>query len=354
MLPGTYVLTNRIALDGTFNPGVSQNVVAANVTETIDGLYACEIELLNHDISGYLYFDRHAFDFGTEIAYSVGIGPSEDVLFKGYVTGLEARYVDGGGSRLTILAEDGLQNLRMTRRTRTFEDVTDEDVMRTIAQEHSLQPRFENLAGPTHRVLAQTNLSDLAFLRECARRLNAEIWLDDGDLHVAPRSSRGSDRLQLAYGANLRTFRIRADLAHQCTELSVGGWDVQAKEGIQETAGVSTISNELNGLQGGSAILSEAFGERPASIVHTVPRTTGEARAIAQAEYQIKARRFVTGSGTADGDPAIRVGTILEISQLGAMFDGEYYIVSTCHSVDLDVGYQTEFEVERAGIGQAA
>jgi phage protein D len=351
MLPGVYVLTNKIKIDGTSNPGVSQNIVAATISESIDGLYACEIELLNHSISGYLYFDRSGFDFGSEIEFSLGLGISEEKLFQGTITGLEAQYMDGGGSRLTILAEDGLQNLRMTRRTRTFEDVTDEDVMRTIAQEHSLQPDFENLNGPTHRVLAQTNLSDLAFLRQCARRLNAEIWLDGRTLHLAPRSSRGSTRVTLAYGANLRSFQVRADLAHQCTEFSVGGWDVQAKEAIHETADANAISSELNGLEGGSAILDDAFGERIASIVHTAPHTAAEARAIAEAEYRMRARRFVTGSGTADGDPRIRVGAILELSQLGTMFDGDYYIVRTCHTVDLDTGYKTEFEVERAGIG---
>jgi phage protein D len=351
MLPGLYVLTNRIKIDGTFNADVSQNIVSAVITETTDGLYACEIDLLNHGLGGFLYFERDEFDFGTEIEFSIGVGPSEEKLFQGYITGLEARYIQNGGSRLTILAEDGLQNLRMTRRTRTFEDMTDEDVMRTIAQEHSLQPDFEDLDGPTHRVLAQTNLSDLAFLRQCARRLNAEIWLDDQSLHVAPRSSRGSERVTLAYGANLQSFNVRADLAHQCTEFSVGGWDVQAKEAIHETADSSVISSELNGFQSGSEILDDAFGERIASYVHTAPHTTAEARAIAEAEYQMRARRFVTGSGTADGDPRIRVGAILELSQLGTMFNGDYYITSASHVIDLDSGYKTEFEVERAGIG---
>jgi uncharacterized protein len=351
MLPAIYTLTSQIAIDGQVNAGVSANVNAATVTECIDGLYACEIELLNHDAEGYLYFDRQTLDFGAKITLSLGLGSQTEKLFEGYITGLEARYMDGGGSRLTILAEDALQNLRMTRRTRTFEDVTDEDVMNEIAQAHSLQTDFEDLSGPTYRVLAQTNLSDLAFLRQCARRLNAELWIEDGRLHAARRSSRGTERVILAYGANLRTFQVRADLAHQCTEFAVGGWDVQAKEMIRETAGAGTISGDLGSLDGGSAILEDKFGSRVASIVHTVPLTTAEARAVAEAEYQQKARRFVTGRGTADGDPRLRVGAILELSQLGPMFDGDYYIVQTSHNINLDQGYTTDFEVERAGIG---
>lgn len=351
MLSAIYTLTSRVSCDGQFNAGVSNNVNSAVVNETIDGLYACEIELLNHDALDYLYFDRKEFDFGAKIELAVGLGATNETLFAGYITGMEARYLDGGGSRLTILAEDALQNLRMTRRTRTFEDVTDEDVMHSIAQEHSLQTSFDNLSGPTYRVLAQTNLSDLAFLRQCARRLNAELWIEDGRLHAAPRASRGTEQVLLAYGANLRSFQVRADLAHQCTEFAVGGWDVQAKQMIRETADDSTISSELDGLDGGSSILAAAFGTRLASLVHTVPLSTAEARAVATAEYQRKARRFVVGSGTADGDPRLRVGAILEVSDLGQMFDGDYYIVRTSHHIDLDRGYITDFEVERAGIG---
>lgn len=351
MLPAIYVLTSRVSLDGQFNPGVSNNVNSAVVTECVDGLYACEIELLNHDATNYLYFDRKTLDFGAKIELAVGMGTKNETLFEGYITGMEARYLDGGGSRLTILAEDALQNLRMTRRTRTFEDVTDEDVMNRIAQEHSLQTSFDGLSGPTYRVLAQTNLSDLAFLRQCARRLNAELWIAGGQLHAAPRSSRGTERVVLAYGANLRSFQVRADLAHQCTEFAVGGWDVQAKEMIRETADDSSLSSELGALHGGSAVLQDAFGPRVASLVHNVPLSTAEARAVAAAEYEKKARRFVVGSGTADGDPRLRVGAILELSEVGPMFGGDYYIVQANHRIDLDRGYTTDFEVERAGIG---
>lgn len=350
MLPGAYVLTNKLAIDGTFKPGVSQNIVAATIEESIDGLYRCEIELVNFNAGQYLYFDRVEFDFGVEIQFSVRLGSQEGRLFQGYITGLEAAYVDGGGSRLTILAEDKLQDLRMTRRSRTFAAVTDADVMQTIAQEHSLQTAFDSLDGPSYAILAQTNLSDLAFLRQCARRLNAELWLDGSTLRVATRQARATERVTLGYGANLQSFQVRADLAHQCTELSVSGWDVAAKTAIHETADESVISSELNGGKSGSAILQDTFGERKQSIVHTIPLSTAEATAIAAARYREKARQFVTGTGMADGDPQIRVGAILELSQLGALFDGEYYVVRTCHMISIEQGYQTEFDVERASI----
>lgn len=351
MIPGAYVLSNHLAIDGTFNPGVSHNIEAATVEEQTAGLYRCEIDLANRSRDHYLYANREILDFGSEITFSVGMGAEEHTLFQGVITALEASYLAGGGARLTLLAEDRLQELRMTRRTRTFEDVTDEDVLQRIAQEHSLQADFAGLDGPTYRVLAQTNLSDLAFLRQCARRLNAELWLEGSTLHVATRSERGQEQVELAYGANLQAFQVRADLAHQCTELVVGGWDPGAKEAIRESAAESAISAELNGNDGGSSILRDALGERIATVVHTVPLSADEARAVAEARYRERARRFVSGNGVADGDPRIRVGTVLALSRLGPMFDGDYYVVRTCHRLSIASGYETEFDVERAGIG---
>jgi hypothetical protein len=38
--------------------------------------------------------------------------------------------------------------------------------------------------GPTYKILAQVNQSDLAFLRERARTIDAELWLDGRTLNA--------------------------------------------------------------------------------------------------------------------------------------------------------------------------
>ena len=54
-----------------------------------------------------------------------------------------ADYPDGGPPTITVLAEDRLQDLRMTRRSRSFEKATLADVARRIAGEHGLEPRID-------------------------------------------------------------------------------------------------------------------------------------------------------------------------------------------------------------------
>jgi phage protein D len=210
-----------------------------------------------------------------------------------------------------------------------------------------------SLDGPTYKVLAQVNQSDLAFMRARARAVNAEVWVEDTKLLAKKRTDRSTDAaLDLAYGINLVAVRARADLAHQCTEVGVAGWDVAAKEAIEETGDESAIGNELNGGVSGASVLQKAFGARKERVVHTVPLTSEEARAIAQARYRERARRFVTVAATSDGDARIRVGSVLNLGSLGPLFNGKYIAVSVRHSYDGIYGFRTEFEAERAGLGQ--
>jgi uncharacterized protein len=359
--PTLYTSRPVVALGGQRNDALSTDILTVLVEETSQGLFRCEATFNNYGTKGnnadYIYFGRDVLDFGKDFAVQLGPGDLARQVFKGRISALEAEYPADGGGLLVVLAEDRLQDLRMTRRTRTFEDVSDQDVMQQIAQEHGLDTDI-SVNGPTYKVLAQVNQSDLAFLRERARCINAELWVEDKKLSAHSRTDRASalgDPIDVAYGVNLFSFSVRADLAHQCTELGVAGWDVAAKDAIEEIADESAISAELNdGESSGASILQQAIIERKERIVHMTPFTNEEAKAFAQARYREHARCFVTGSGVTDGDARIRVGTTLRIGGLGSLFNGKYYVTRVRHTYDGTYGFRTEFEVERSGLGQAA
>lgn len=351
-----YFSQPTFTVDGQPNADLGLRVRSVLVEETSDGLYRCEARFDNwgprNGRLGYLYFGRDVLEFGKKFAVTMGAGPGGGQVFEGLITALEAEYPPGGGAQIVVLAEDRLQRLRMQRRTRTFEDVSDEDIVRQIAQEHGLQPDL-SLNGPTHRAVVQANQSDLAFLRERARSVGAEVWVEGDRLRVKPRGERSGPPVELRYGANLTSFVARADLAHQVTEVAVCGWDVQAKEAIDEAADKAAVAGELDGGASGSAVLGSALGERRERITAAAPTTAAQARSLAEAQYRERARRFVTGTGLADGDARIRVGALVKLSGLGSLFDGRYVVVRACHTYDLSNGFRTEFDVERPGLGPA-
>jgi hypothetical protein len=344
------VVRPTFAIGGQDRPALASGLLTLSVSERMDGLYRCETTFGNWgDKQGaldYLYFDRAVLEFGKAFVVKVGSA----TVFDGAVTALEGQFPSGRGPEVTVLAEDRLQDLRMTRRTRTFENISDADLMRRIAGDHGLTPSID-LSGPTHKVLAQVDQSDLAFLRERARAIGAELWVDGRTLNAKPRASRQGTTVALAYRVELTTFSAVADLAHQRTSLTVSGWDVSGKAAITHEASDSVVSGELEGGSSGATVLRGAFGERKESVAHGVPMTAQEAQNAAEAAYRLRARRFVAGHGTVLGAAGVRVGGIVDLRGLGPLFSGKYYVTEVQVLYD-GAGLRTEFFAERPGLGR--
>jgi uncharacterized protein len=342
----------KISIGGSESSSLTGGLLRLRVREDVHGLANCEAEFGNWgpkgDQSDFLFFDRSTLDFGKQLKVTVG----DSAVFSGRITGIEGRYPNGNSPSIVVLAEDKFQDLRMTRRTRTFANVSDSSVFSHIAGDHGLTPDV-SVTGPPHKVLAQLNQSDLAFMRERARALDAELAIVDSRLSVKSRAGRTGGRpVTLTYGKELRDFRIIADLADQATSVEVSGWDVAAKRALKEEATASVVSGELAGGDSGPSVLSTAFGTRKDALANSVPQTSDEAQARAQALLKRRARRFLVGHATVDTKPELKVGATVKLAAVGKLFDGDFYVAGVAHVFDGSGGLRTELEVERPGLGK--
>ena len=337
---------------GQEDTSLSQGLLSLSIAENVHGMYHCDARFGNWGPKGnsidFLYFDRKKLDFGKPLQVKL----DADKMFDGRISAMEAEFAEGSPPELAVLLEDRFQDLRMTRRTRTFADASDSDVMNRIARDHGLQPNID-LSGPTYKVLAQVNQSDLAFLRDRSRSIDAEVWMDDRNLYAKTRSKRNNGTIKLTHGGELRELSVIADLAGQRTAVSVNGWDVSGKSALKHEATDQAISSELNGDTSGLSILKSAFGDRKESLVHTVPLNSNEAQVAAESVLKMTARRFVTAHGVAQANAKLRVGTYVDLQGLGPLFNGKYYLTQVKHVFDGTEGFRTEFTGERPGIGRA-
>jgi len=342
-----------IAIDGQDNDALTGGLLGLEIAETVTGLYRCEALFGNWGAASgaldFLYFDRRLLEFGKPLKVKLG----DDVIFDGRIHALEARFPEGGPPQIAVLAEDRLQDLRMTRRTRSFADVSDSSVMQQLANAHGLTPDINVGSGATHKVLTQVNQSDLAFLRERARAIDAELWLEGSTLRVQMHAGRNAGVVELAVGGKLREFSAIADLAGQRTNVVAGGWDVAGKAALSHDAGDSAINSELDGDESGVSILSSKIGTRKETLAHGVPHTSQETQAQAEALMRAIARRFVVGRGVAQTSSALRVGAKVDVRSAGPLFSGKYYVCEIRHRFDGLRGLRTEFRCERPGIGHA-
>lgn len=343
-------------VDGVVRGEFARDLSLLEIEEATDGLKRLTLRLIAQGPQAdapeeqLLYLDGALIDFGQALEVSIGPGDGARTVFQGLVSGIEVEFPDGREPHVVVHAEDKLMALRMTRRMKTWENLSDADIASAIAALHGLAADTA-APGPTYAVVQQWNQSDLAFLRERARLIQAEIWIEDSTLKFKSRSQRSATTITLVQGRDLIDIRLRADLAHQRTAVKTSGWDAAARERIDEQAGADVIQAEIAGGRTGPAVLQRAFGERVSYRVRETPLVAGEAQAFARAEMLRRCRSFVSVFGTTNGTPGMVVGSRITLDRVGTPFNGDgYCALRVCHRYDLNSGHRTHFEAQRATI----
>ena len=352
-----YSAAPTFAVDGTDDRGLARDLLRLEVEEDTAGLKRLDARFLasggtSDQGKGRLnWVDGAVLDFGATLRATLGPPGGERVVFEGKITALGTEFADGVAPAVRVLAEDGLMDLRMTRRCKTYEQVGDADIAKAIASEHGLRDDV-SVEGPTYDVVQQVNQSDLAFLRERAAAVQAELWILDGTLHMATRDVRAASAVTLVQGNHLLAISVRADLAHQRTGVRVSGYDAAQRQPIDELAGADVVDAEIAGGRTGPAVLRDALGEREAHVARQGPLSSAEATAWAGAEMLRRSRGFVCATGTTRGTPGLVVGSRVRLEKVGAPFAGDgYYVTRVRQTYDLRDGHLTQFHAERPTIG---
>ncbi|HWI62642.1 MAG TPA: hypothetical protein VNT75_12425, partial [Symbiobacteriaceae bacterium] len=121
-----------LAIEGTRNTDLESALVSLLVEETWEGLYRCEATFDNWSYDGYVYDDRSVLDFGKKLEVKIGEESSAVLIFDGKIMGLEGVFPRESGPLLSVLADDRLHDLRMTRRTRGFEEMSDSAIISQV------------------------------------------------------------------------------------------------------------------------------------------------------------------------------------------------------------------------------
>lgn len=284
----------------------------------------------------------------------VGATPTGDgrqePLIVAEVTALEHETGEGG-SHATVLGYDLSHRLCRGRRTRSWTDVMDVDIVRQLAGEAGLPVSRADAGEVVHRHVSQLGTTDWEFLKGRAQEIGYEVVVVGGELQwrrpsdaadaPAPADAQTeAPRLQLVVGTNLLRFRPRVTSGAQVSTVEARGWDPVTKRTLVASVPAQTRSAEVAVAH--DAVV-QAFGAAATHpVVHRALASQAEVDAAARAAAEQVSSAYVEADGEAHGDPRLVAGAAVSVSMAGWPHDGTYTLTSSRHVYDAR-GYRTRF-----------
>ena len=263
--------------------------------------------------------------------------------FKGEIVALEPRFNEGGGASYVIRGYDRSHRLTRGRKTATYLDVKDSDIVKELAGHAGLTPDVD-ATTTKHDYVLQDNETDWEFLVSRARRNGFCVYCEDKKLYFR-KEPPGGKAVNLVWGMDLRKFNCRASTAGQVSEVVVRGWDPNTKKPI---VGKVTRFKEDQPRPGGGEkgpdVAESGFGAAEGVVVELPVANQDEAQAMAQGIFDEMGRGFIEADCESLGDPRIRAGVLVTLDNLGQRFSGEYRVTRAVHRYERGIS-STEFSI---------
>lgn len=278
-------------------------------------------------------------------------GLIEKPLVKGEITAISGDY-DSTGNRIHMRGYDISHRLHRGRKTRTFVNVTDSDIVRRVASAAGIDIGSIDQTTTTHDFVSQANQSDWDFLKARAKAIGYVFYVQEGLLYfnkptdsaTAPGEGNLMETVEytLVYGRDLIEWRPRLNSAEQVSQVEVRGWDRENKRELVSQAAAATTAATLSDTTPVS--VAQPFGD--ATFVHALHpgQSSDELDASAKVVADHIGSAFAEAEGLCRGNGDLRPGTAVNISGVADMFSGRFVISRAKHTFSR-YSYQTEFQI---------
>lgn len=290
------------------------------------------------------WIDHPLFSLGAAIAIEFGYQDRRLTLLSGDITGLEPTFAQSRPPMVTVRGHDRRHRLTRSRRTRSFTNCKDSDIVSRIAGEVQLKPQVED-SGVQLPYVLQHNQTDLEFLIARARRIDFELAVQGDCLLFRRRAAGGTAELTLYREVELLEFRARLSTLGQVPALEVRGWDPARKDVIVGRASDAQAMGD--DATTGPAATKQAFSPADAARVNAPVQSQDEADAMAKQGFAGMALDYVRADGVCIGEPRLHAGMVIAIEGIGKRFSGRWYVTSVEHAFTPRKGFRTSFSARR-------
>ncbi|QFR00425.1 VgrG-related protein [Streptomyces phaeolivaceus] len=270
-------------------------------------------------------------------------------VFTGEVTGMETDY-DGTGTFTVVRGYDPGHRLMRVRRVAAYRNQTAADIARKLAGMNGVPVGQVQSTKTVYDFISQSNVTDWDFLARLADENEMVMSLDaKGKFQfVKPKPASGAaapsppgqkSPYELKAGVDILRCRAAVTAADQVDKVEARGWNVTTKKKLTAT----TRASANPGIAIGTTPQKAANPFKAAKLVETdtpydlQSEVTHAAGSLADditssfAELEVMVR----------GNPLLRPGVPITLSDVGAPFEGKYTCTSVRHTFGDGSHYET-------------
>ncbi len=254
------------------------------------------------------------------------VSTADGPIFQGEIIGMEPTFDHTQPARIQVRGLNKMHKLaRGGRKTKTFEQMTDQDIVTQVCQDAGLTADCDSDPKFKYDHVFQHNMTNLEFIRQRAARLGFGIKVNDTTLEFKKRKVEDCG-VKAVWGGGegiLDKFKPRMSMGAQISKVICRGWDPIKRK---EVVGEASPSAEFGGTAGSSKI-----GDAEYYVTDRPIFTKDEADAVAKAVLRQRMMAFVQGEAQFHGSPKIQAGKSLEIDCNDPRFNGKYFISGCRH-----------------------
>jgi phage protein D len=269
----------------------------------------------------------------------VSVGQTQRKMFVGVVTGMRHSYKQGR-EVMTVMAMDPLIKASASRRTETYEKMSDADIVRKVLGRAGLKVGKIDSTAQKNDHITQRNESDLEFMKRLAGRNGYLLMANEGKIDFVKPQFGG--RSTVVSTDALEDLDYEMNAVGMPAEIKTTGWDYGQKDKVEGTAGDGDVE-KIGGGRSAVSVASQIW-QGTSHVTDVTHHTQGSAKEIAAAELNRAARNFLRGSARVDGNAEIHAGTKVRFQGHPTGFNPEVYVVGSRHFFEIRRGYATEFQ----------
>jgi len=329
-----------IKLNGALNDELMQDMVEVVVDSS---LQLPDMALLTVHDTRLKWADDANLDPGKEIEISSRSESGEGTLFKGEIVSLEPDFTPGA-QKLVIRCFDKVHRLTRIRKTATYLNMKDSDIVSKLAGEGGVSAEVD-ATRTVHKHVYQDGQSHWDFLRERMAPLGMVMYGRLGKLHCKKPAQTGPE-VELKWGETLLDFRPSLSTAGQRDKDIARGWDYSQKQKVEEIKADGAGAPAIGESRSGSAMAALHLSNTQRVVVERVYREQAYAAEVVGGAADRRTTQFVEAEGSCKGDGRIVAGAKVKITNIGTRFSGSYLVTTARHIYDhAQQGYTTEFSV---------